>query len=99
LHAEFLEDHAGGAGDAGVQDVADDEDLFAGGIGEFLLDGEGVEQRLGRVGVGAVAGVDDGGLGEAGDGAGQAGGLVADDDKSVRIACRVSTVSLPTRPW
>ncbi len=81
LHAEAAEEEGGGAGDAGVLDVAYDEDAFAGEfvVGDFA-EGEGVEQGLGGVGVPAVAGVDDGGAGVLGDEVGDAGLFVADDD-------------------
>ena len=63
-----------------MENIADDEDFFAPGVGEFFPDGEGVQQGLGRVLVRSVAGVDDRRRGLAGNHAGQAGVTVADDD-------------------
>ena len=39
---ELLQDGAGGAGDAGMQDIANNEDFPASGSGKFFPDGEGV---------------------------------------------------------
>ena len=46
------------AGDAGIGDVAADGDGEAGEVALVLADGERIEQRLGRVLVRAVAGID-----------------------------------------
>ena len=53
------------AGDARVQDVADDRDVQPVEAAELLLQRVEVEQRLRRVLVLAVAGVDDVGVGDA----------------------------------
>jgi hypothetical protein len=58
--AEFEEGPDVRAGDAAVEDVAEDGDVEAGDAAFLLEDGEGVEEGLGGVFVGAVAGVDDG---------------------------------------
>jgi hypothetical protein len=79
--AEFGEDGGGAAGDAAVEDIADDDDAAPGEVlAEGFLHGEGVEEALSGMGVVAVAGVDDTGGGVAGDEIGDAGGTVADDD-------------------
>nr|GFC62214.1 hypothetical protein [Tanacetum cinerariifolium] len=80
LDAQLLEQRAGRARHARVQNVADDEDFFAPGVGKFLPDGKGVEQGLGGVLVRAVAGIDNRGRGLAGYHAGQAGVAVAHHD-------------------
>ena len=51
------------ARDAAVQDVADDDDLLAAHVAERAAHGVEVEQRLRRVRVQAVAGVDDAAVG------------------------------------
>jgi hypothetical protein len=61
IDAEFGEQENVGAGDAAVGDVADDGDAEAFEVAGAVEDGAGVEQRLGGMLVGAVAGVDDGG--------------------------------------
>ena len=91
LGAEGVQQVDVGAGDAAVQDVADEGDAPAArgpGRGpasaadQAAPHGEGVEQGLGGVLVGAVAGVDDGGVDPAGgrQAVGRAGGAVPDDD-------------------
>ena len=55
-----------GAGHPAVQDVADDHHPAARDVAEALAQGQRVEQRLGGVLVGAVAGVDDAGPGTVG---------------------------------
>lgn len=42
MDSELFQDAGSRAGDPGVEDVADDEDFFAGGVWKFFLDGEGV---------------------------------------------------------
>ena len=70
-----------GAGDPGVLDVADDRDLHAGErVAPVAPQGEGVEQRLGRVLVPAVTGVDDRGVDPAGDPLRDAARAVPHDD-------------------
>ena len=54
------------AGHAAVKDVAQDGHVQPCDPALFFADGEGVQQRLGRMLVGAVAGVDDAGVEEAG---------------------------------
>ena len=63
-----------------MEDIADDEDFFAGEIGVNFAEGEGIEQRLRWMRVGTIAGIDDAGIGHFGDGGGEAGAAVADDD-------------------
>ena len=70
-----------GAGDAAVEDVADDPDPGAVERAEAAAQRVDVEQRLARVLVLAVAGVDDRGRGPAGDHLGGARVGVADDDR------------------
>ena len=93
LGAEGAQQPEVGAGHPGVQDVADDRDLHAGQVGAQRMEvpltlgpvaaqRERVQQRLGGVFVGAVAGVDHRcvdpvGGGQPGRGA---GGPVPDDD-------------------
>lgn len=81
LHAETAQKKRGGAGDARVLDITDNEDAFAREfvVGDFTK-GEGVKKGLSGVGVPAVAGVNNGGSGILGDEVGDAGLLVADDD-------------------
>ena len=81
LGAEPLEGDQVGAGDAAVEDVADDPDLAAVEGAEAAAQGVDVEQRLAGVLVLAVAGVDDRGTGPAGDHLGRAGVGVADHDR------------------
>lgn len=91
LGAEGVQQVDVGAGHAAVQDVADDGDpaavqvLAEAGVAadQAAAHGEGVQQGLGGVLVGAVAGVDDGGVDPAGgrEPVGGAGGVVADDDR------------------
>ena len=70
-----------GAHDAAVLDVADDRHLEPVDAPLVLADGEGVEQRLRRVLVGAVAGVDDpGACSRLASMCGTPGLAVADDD-------------------
>ncbi|GAA3146248.1 hypothetical protein GCM10020001_081760 [Nonomuraea salmonea] len=64
-----------------MQHVADDGDLAALEIAEAAAHGEGVEQRLGGVLVGAVAGVDDAAVHPVGQAVRRAGRAVADDDR------------------
>jgi len=78
-----LQQGAGGAGDAGVKNIADDEDFFASGVGKFFLDGEGVQQGLGRVLVRPVAGIDNSSITKG---------------ESVRMAWSVSIVSRTDSP-
>ena len=68
------------AGHAGVRDVADDHDPLSGEIPERAAERVRVEEALGRVGMPAVAGVDDRGVGPGGDEIGRAGGAVAHHD-------------------
>ena len=58
LGAQGGQQHDVGAGDPAVQDVADDHDAATLDVAEPLPDGQRVQQRLRRVLVGAVAGVD-----------------------------------------
>src|SRR5207237_9783041 len=51
-----------GAGDAAVLDIADDDCTAAAAVTEAGADSVKSEERLRRVGVSGVAGVDDGGL-------------------------------------
>src|SRR5262249_44645668 len=67
------------AGDAAVGDVADQADRQAVDPALDLADGEDVEQALGRVLVGAVAGVDDAGVEVLGQQVRRAGDRVPDD--------------------
>jgi hypothetical protein len=60
--AEFGEGPDVGAGDAAVEDVAEDGDVEAFDFAPLLANGEDVEERLGGMFVGAVAGVDDAGV-------------------------------------
>ncbi|MFM1944055.1 MAG: hypothetical protein RI897_3037, partial [Verrucomicrobiota bacterium] len=77
---EFGEAPDIGAGDAAVEDIAEDGDLEA-LDGAFLLpDGERIEERLGGVFVGAIAGIDDAGIEDAGEEVGCSGGAVTDDE-------------------
>ena len=69
-----------GAGDAAEEDVAEDHDLAALQRAEVLLHREGVEQRLGRMLVGAVAGVDHRDVEQAAEVERRAGGGVAQHD-------------------
>src|SRR5690606_33645734 len=90
LGAEGVQQVDVGAGDPAVQDVADQGDaasfevLAESGVAadQAATHGEGVQQGLGGVLVGAVAGVDDGGVDPSGGGqpVGGAGGAVPDDD-------------------
>ena len=73
-----------GPGHAAVEDVSEDGDVEPGDTALVLADGEGVEQALGRMLVGAVPGVDDVGAGETGEVVGRATGAVAEDD-DVRV--------------
>ena len=70
-----------GAGDPAVQDVAADGDSEAFEAAAAAAEGERVEQGLGGVLVGAVAGVDDGGGDFLGQQVGRAGLVVADDEE------------------
>ncbi len=81
LGAHRLEGDQVGAGDAAVQDVADDPDPLSLQRVEPAAQRVDVEQRLARVLVLAVAGVDDRGVGPAGDELGGAGVRVADHDR------------------
>ena len=84
---------------AAVQQVADDGDLQAGEPALVLADGEGVEQRLRRVLVHAVAGVDDRATGRSA----RAGAHAPDEAwrmtiMSGDIASRLSAVSTSVSP-
>ena len=81
LGAHPLEGDQVGAGDAAVEDVADDPDPLALECAEPAAQRVDVEQRLARVLVLAVAGVDDRGRGPAGDQLRGARVGVADDDR------------------
>ena len=73
-----------GTGDAAEEDVAEDHDLAAVELAEVLLHREGVEQALGGVLVGAVAGVDDRDVEHAAEvERGTAGGVAEDDHVGV----------------
>ena len=82
VHAEHPEAHDVAAGDAAVQDVADDEDLEAVELAaQVLAHAEEVEQALRGMLVLAVAGVDDARLGVGRERlAGPGGGMPHDDD-------------------
>ena len=90
--AELREQVDVGAGHAAVRDVADDGDAQAFERRAVIEDGAGVEQRLGGVLVGAVAGVDDGGarqvarqeVGRAGSGVAHHDGVRAHGDERVQ---------------
>ena len=58
LSAQGGQQHDVGTGDPAVQDVADDDDASTVDVSEPLPDGQRVQQRLRRMLVGAVAGVD-----------------------------------------
>ena len=73
------------SGDPRVRDVADDPDVSTFERAELLAQREGVQQRLRRVLVLAVAGVDDRGRRPAGDEARGAGVRRADDDRVGRV--------------
>ena len=85
--AHGLEAADAGARDPRVGDVADERDLQPVERPDLALDGVEVEQGLGGVLVLAVAGVDDGGVGEAGGHLARADGGVADhqDVRRVRV--------------
>lgn len=91
LGAEGVQQVDVGAGDPAVQDVADERDPLARQVlaepgvpaDEAAAHGEGVQEGLGGVLVGAVSCVDDGGVDPAGGGEAVrgAGGAVPDDDR------------------
>src|SRR5579862_7587699 len=78
--AEFGEQVNIGTGYAAVENVAEDGDVPAFEFAFAVADGERVEQSLGGVLVGAVAGVEHGDFQALGDEFGGAGGGVADHD-------------------
>ena len=69
------------AGHAAVEDVADDGDVESLDPSEFFADGEHVQQRLGRMAVRTVAGVDDAAFDAGGEEVRGSGGGVAHDDQ------------------
>ena len=93
--AEFRQTVNVGAGDAGEKDVSENRDFFSAEVAsEMFTQGERVEQSLGRVGVCAVAGINDGDVQDIGEVGGGAGGRVAHDDHidahGTDIACGVA---------
>src|SRR5216684_541049 len=68
------------AGDAGVRDIAKDDDIEIIQVADAIADGERIEQALGRVLVGAVAGVDYWNFQMPGHEIGRARGCVAHDE-------------------
>src|SRR5271165_733039 len=78
--AEFSEEMDIGAGHAGVGDVTEDGDVEIVDVPFSIADGQRVEQALGRVLMGTVAGVDYRNFQMPGDEIGGAGGRVAHDE-------------------
>ena len=79
--AEFQKSPHVAAGDAAVQDVADDGDLQVLEGALLLAHCENIQQRLGRMAVRAVSGVDHAALQMLGDEGLRAGGAVAHHDQ------------------
>ena len=65
FHPQPLHQQGGGTRHAGMQDVPHDEHALAPYLRKHLPDGEGVQQRLGGMGMGPVPGVDHAGAGMA----------------------------------
>ena len=86
---------------AAVQDVADDGDLQPFKRSLLLADGEGVQQALGRVFVGAVAGVDDRRVAarSAKGGGARRAGVAHHHDSPACIAWIVRAVSISVSPF
>ena len=78
--AEFQQGGDVRTGYAGEKDIANDGDMKAGDASETLADGEDIEERLGGMLVGAVAGVDDARGQALAEEEGSAGARVAQDD-------------------
>ena len=79
--AEFGEGPDVGSGDAAVDDVAEDDDFEALEGALLIENGVGIEEALGRMLVGAVAGVQDGGPNAPAEIVGRARSAVAHDDE------------------